>query len=178
MGIVGLGAIGLEVARLAAPLGLRILAIRRRVDQPRPVEVEAVWPPERLPDLLDASDVVLIAAPHTTTTKQLIDREAIGRMRQGALLINVARGKLIDEDAVAVALRSGRLGGAALDVFAKEPLDPGSALWDLPNVIVTPHTAGAMRDYWTPLVALFADNLRRFERGDPLRNVVDKAAGY
>src|SRR5581483_8523963 len=177
MGIVGLGAIGMEVARLAAPLGLRIAAIRRRVDQPRPAEADEVLPPERLNDLLSASDVVLIAAPHTPTTKQLIDGEAVARMRRGALLINVARGKLIDDEAVIAALRSGRLGGAALDVFPKEPLDAASPYWQLPNVIVTPHTAGSMRDYWTPLVALFADNLRRFERGEPLRNVVDKAAG-
>ena len=76
------------------------------------------------------------------------------------------------------ALRDGRLGGAALDVFTTEPLDPASPYWDLPNVIVTPHTAGAMRDYWTPLVALFSENLRRFDRGAPLLNVVDKVAGY
>ena len=92
--------------------------------------------------------------------------------------MNVARGKLVDDDAVIEALRDGRLGGAALDVFTEEPLDPSSPYWDLPNVIVTPHVSGALRDYWTPLVALFADNLRRFERGEPLLNVVDKIAGY
>jgi phosphoglycerate dehydrogenase-like enzyme len=92
--------------------------------------------------------------------------------------VNIARGKLIDDEAVIEALRDGRLGGAALDVFTQEPLGPSSPYWDLPNVIVTPHTAGAMQDYWTPLVALFADNLRRFDRGEPLLNVVDKVAGY
>ena len=85
---------------------------------------------------------------------------------------------MIDDEAVAAALRSGQLGGAALDVFTREPLDPGSPFWELPNVIVTPHMSGAMEDYWTPLVALFAENLRRFERGDELLNVVDKRAGY
>jgi len=99
-------------------------------------------------------------------------------MRPGALLVNVARGKLVDDDALVEALRDGRLGGAALDVFSEEPLDASSPYWDLPNVIVTPHTAGAMHDYWTPLVALFADNLQRFEKGEPLLNVVDKVAGY
>ncbi len=178
MGIVGLGAIGEEVARLSAPLGVRIVGIRRRVDAPRPPEVEAVLPPDRLHDLLASSDVVIVAAPHTPGTRQLIDRDAISRMRDGALLVNVARGKLVDDDALVDALKSGRLGGAALDVFTREPLDPSSPYWDLPNVIVTPHTAGAMQDYWTPLVALFSDNLRRFERGAPLRNVVDKASGY
>jgi phosphoglycerate dehydrogenase-like enzyme len=99
-------------------------------------------------------------------------------MKPGALLVNVARGKLVDDDALIEALRDGRLGGAALDVFSEEPLDPSSPYWDLPNVIVTPHTSGAMQDYWTPLVELFADNLRRFEKGEPLLNVVDKVAGY
>ena len=94
------------------------------------------------------------------------------------MLINIGRGKLVDDDAVVEALRDGRLGGAALDVFTREPLDPDSPYWDLPNVIVTPHMSGAMEDYWTPLVALFAENLRRFEKGQPLLNVVDKAAGY
>jgi phosphoglycerate dehydrogenase-like enzyme len=99
-------------------------------------------------------------------------------MKAQALLINIARGKLIDDAAVVAALREGRLGGAALDVFTREPLDAESPYWDLPNVIITPHTSGAMQDYWTPLVDLFSDNLQRFERGDPLLNVVDKVAGY
>ena len=90
--------------------------------------------------------------------------------------MNVARGKLVDDEALIEALREGRLGGAALDVFSDEPLDPASPYWDLPNVIVTPHTSGAMEDYWTPLVALFSENLRRFEKGEPLLNVVDKDA--
>ena len=97
-------------------------------------------------------------------------------MKRGAFLINVARGKLIDDEALVEALRDGRLGGAALDVFTTEPLDRASPYWDMPNVIVTPHTAGAMQDYWTPLVALFSENLRRFETGAPLLNVVDKGA--
>jgi phosphoglycerate dehydrogenase-like enzyme len=178
MGIVGLGAIGLEVAKIAAPFGLRITAIRRRGGEPAPDGVEAVWTPDRLPDLLSQSDVVVLAAPHTPATKRLIGRPQIERMKPGALLVNVARGKLVDDDALIDALRDGRLGGAALDVFSEEPLDPSSPYWDLPNVIVTPHTSGAMPDYWTPLVELFADNLRRFEKGEPLLNVVDKVAGY
>ena len=178
MGIVGLGAIGLEVAKIAAPFGFRVTAIRRRADEPRPECVEAVWPPDRLIDLLAQSDVVVLAAPHTPETKRLIGTVQLDRMKRGALLINVARGKLVDDKAVIEALRDGRLGGAALDVFSQEPLEPSSPYWDLPNVIVTPHSSGAMSDYWTPLVALFADNLRRFEKGEPLLNVVDKVAGY
>jgi len=178
LGIVGLGAIGTEVARLAVPLGLVVTALRRRIDQPRPEGVDAVWPPDRLPDLLAASDVVLLALPHTPDTRQLIGRREIAAMKRGAFLINVARGKLIDDAALIAALRSRQLGGAALDVFTKEPLEPESPYWDMPNVIVTPHTSGAMDDYWTPLVDLFSENLRRFEAGRPLLNVVDKGLGY
>jgi phosphoglycerate dehydrogenase-like enzyme len=178
MGIVGLGAIGLEVVKIAAPFGFRISAIRRRASEAPPEGVETVWTPDRLPDLLAQSDVVVLAAPHTPETKRLIRRAQLDQMKRGALLINVARGKLVDDEAVVEALRDGRLGGAALDVFSQEPLDASSAYWDLPNVIITPHTSGAMKDYWTPLVALFSDNLRRFEKGAPLLNVVDKVAGY
>jgi phosphoglycerate dehydrogenase-like enzyme len=178
MGIVGLGAIGVEIVKIAAPFGFRISAIRRRAGQIPPDGVEAVWTPDRLPDLLAQSDVVVLAAPHTPETKRLIGRAQIDRMKRGALLVNIARGKLVDDEALIEALTDGRLGGAALDVFSQEPLEPSSAYWDLPNVIITPHTSGAMKDYWTPLVALFADNLRRFEKGEPLLNVVDKVAGY
>ena len=178
MGIIGLGAIGGEVARIAAPFGFVVSAIRRRVDQPRPEGIEEVWPPDRLLDLLAASDVVVVAAPHTPETKRLIGRSEIAAMKHGAFLINVARGKLIDDAALVEALEDGRVGGAALDVFTTEPLDRESPYWDMPNVIVTPHTSGAMQDYWTPLVGLFAENLRRFESGRPLLNVVDKAVGY
>jgi len=178
LGIVGLGAIGVEIVKIAAPFGFRISAIRRRAGQRPPDGVEAVWTPDRLPDLLAQSDVVVLAAPHTPETKRLIGRAQIDRMKRGALLVNIARGKLVDDEALIEALRDGRLGGAALDVFSQEPLEPSSPYWDLPNVIITPHTSGAMKDYWTPLVALFADNLRRFEKGEPLLNVVDKVAGY
>jgi len=178
MGIVGLGSIGMEIVTLAAPFGIRVSAIRRRAQNPPPPGVDHVLSPEGLPDLLSRSDVVVLAVPHTPETKQLIGRAEIDRMKRGALLINIARGKLIDDTAVIEALGDGRLGGVALDVFAREPLEPASPYWDLPNVIITPHTSGAMQDYWTPLVALFSENLRRFERGESLLNVVDKVAGY
>ena len=178
MGILGLGAIGTEVATRASALGMRVSAIRRRPDSPVPAGVDTVWPPDRLVDVLAASDVIVLALPHTPGTKQLIGARELDAMKRGALLINVARGKLLDDEAVVAALQDGRLGGAALDVFSREPLDESSPYWDLPNVIITPHTAGAMQDYWTPLVSLFRDNLGRFERGEPLLNVVDKRFGY
>jgi phosphoglycerate dehydrogenase-like enzyme len=177
MAIVGFGSIGSAVAALAAPLGMRISAIRRRVAGAID-GVDEVLPPERLDEVLAKSDVIVLALPHTPDTKQIIGRRELDRIKRGALLVNIARGKLVDDAAVVDALKDGRLGGAALDVFTREPLDPASPYWDLPNVIVTPHTAGAMEDYWTPLVALFSDNLRRFERGEPLLNVVDKVVGY
>jgi phosphoglycerate dehydrogenase-like enzyme len=178
MGIVGLGAIGLELVKIAAPFGFRVSAIRRRAGQPRPDGVEDVWPLDRLPDLLAQSDVIVLAVPHTPDTKRLIGKRELDRVKRGALLVNIARGKLVDDDAVIAALVDGRLGGVALDVFSEEPLDPASPYWDLPNVIITPHTSGAMQDFWTPLVALFSENLRRFEKGEPLLNIVDKVAGY
>src|SRR5262249_13510493 len=130
------------------------------------------------PALLEKSDFVVLATAQTPATRQLINATALTHVKPGAFLINVGRGGLVDDDAVIEALRSGRLGGAALDVFTHEPLDSGSPYWDLPNVIVSPHISSAMEDYWTPLVRLFADNLRRFESGTPLINVVDKQAGY
>jgi phosphoglycerate dehydrogenase-like enzyme len=193
MGIVGLGSIGTEIVKLVAPFGIRVSGIRRRansvpsgtevapgteVASGTEVGVDEVLTPDSLPDLLSKSDVVVLAVPHTPDTKQLIGRAEIDRMKRGACLINIARGKLIDDAAVIDALRDGRLGGAALDVFTREPLEASSPYWDLPNVIITPHTSGAMHDYWTPLVALFSENLRRFEKDEPLLNAVDKIAGY
>jgi phosphoglycerate dehydrogenase-like enzyme len=178
--IVGLGSIGIEVARLAAPLGMRVAAIRKHVDRSLPddLRIDEVAAPDRLRDLLPATDVLVLCAALTPETRQLIDRQVLEAIKPGAFLINVGRGRLIDDDAVVEALQNGRLGGAAMDVFTREPLDPSSPYWDLPNVIVTPHMSGAMEDYWTPLVGLFAENLRRFESGRPLLNVVDKEAGY
>ena len=178
MGIVGLGAVGLEVARVAASFGLRVSAIRRRAGHPLPDGVEEVLTPDDLPALLAKTDVLVLCAPSTAQTRGLIGAREVAQMKRGALLVNVGRGRLIVDDAVAEGLRSGQLGGAALDVFAPEPLDPASPYWDLPNVIVTPHTSGAMEDYYTPLVALFSENLRRFEQNRPMLNLVDKTAGY
>jgi len=178
MGIVGLGAIGLELVKIAAPFGFRVTAIRRRAATPPPDGVDEIWAPDRLLDLLAQSDVVVLAAPHTPETRRLIGGRELDRIKRGALLVNIARGKLVDDAALVQALGDGRLGGAALDVFSEEPLPASSPYWDLPNVIITPHTSGAMQDYWTPLVALFAENLRRFEAGGDLLNVVDKVAGY
>lgn len=178
MGIVGLGSIGREVALLASAFGMHVAGTRRRTDQPLPPGVERALPPEQLHELLRWSDVVVVATPVTSATERIIDAVAIDAMKPHALLVNVGRGKLVDDQPLIAALEAGRIGGAALDVFTKEPLPSDSPYWDLPNVIVTPHVSSAEEDYWSAIVALFAENLRRFERGESLLNVVDKEAGY
>ena len=178
MGIVGLGSIGQEVARLAVALGMRVSGIQRNIKESMlPTDFE-IMVPEELPSLLASSDVVVLAAPLTPQTRGLIGAREVAAMKRGAFLVNIGRGQLVVDEAIVDGLKSGQLGGAALDVFPHEPLDAASPYWDLPNVIVTPHTSGAMQDYWTPLVRLFSQNLRRFERGEPLLNVVDKVSGY
>lgn len=178
MGVVGLGSIGTAVADRAAALGMDVVAVRRNVDAPRPAFVSAVHPPAELDAVLAESDVVVLTAPLTADTRGLIGGGQLRRMKRDAILVNVARGKLIHEGELAAELARGTIAGAALDVFEHEPLAPGNPLWDLPNVIVTPHTSGFRDNYWTLAVDLFASNIRRFERGEPLANVVDKAAGY
>ncbi len=178
MGIVGLGAIGTAVAERAAALGMDVVAVRRRVHAPRPACVSAVYPPSELATLLGLSDVVVLTAPLTDDTRGLIGAAELRQMRRDGVLINVARGKLVREEDLEAELSRGTIAGAALDVVEHEPLPPQSRLWDLPNVVITPHTSAFRDDYWTLAVDLFASNLRRFERGEALANVVDKDAGY
>jgi phosphoglycerate dehydrogenase-like enzyme len=178
MGIVGLGAVGSAVANAADAMGMRVAATRRRVRAPRPSSVDIIYDPSQLPELLATSDVVVLAAPHTDETRDLIGSREIRQMKRDAILINVARGRLVREADLALELSRGTIGGAALDVFDREPLAAESPLWDLPNVLITPHTSGFREDYWEAAVEMFADNLRRFEAGEPLLNMVDKQAGY
>jgi len=175
--VVGLGAIGAAAARRMALLGAHVTGVRRQLMQVTE-GVSDVAPAERLRELLPAADVVVIAAPHTRQTRGLIGAPELQSMSREAILVNVSRGQLVDEVALLDALRVGRIGGAALDVFNDEPLPPTSPFWTLPNVLVTPHTSGFRPDHWDAATALFADNLRRFEAGQPLMNVVDKQAGY
>ncbi len=188
VGIVGLGSIGRAVGALATAFGSRVIATRRRPeagdapgDEDRPLGalmLDRVLPPERLPELLAESDFVVLAAPLTGDTAGLFGEAAIAQLKPGAWVINIARGELIDERALARALRDGRLGGAVLDTFAEEPLPPGSPLYDLPNVILTPHTSWSSTRVMDRSVDLFCDNLRRYAAGEPLLNVVDPNAGY
>jgi len=176
--IVGLGSIGAETARLAAGFGVHVVGVRRRADAPAPDGVEAVVPPDRLLDELPSADIVVLAAPQTAATLHLIGERELARMKDDAILVNVSRGKLVDEQALLRALETGRLRGAALDVFEHEPLDPESPLWRRPDVLITPHVSGFHAGHWPRATELFADNLRRFVAGLPLTNVVDKEAGY
>jgi phosphoglycerate dehydrogenase-like enzyme len=191
VGIVGLGSIGRAVGALATAFGCRVIATRRRTDAgsgaatPDPenaslgeLMLDRVLGPEGLPELLSESDFVVLAAPLTPETEGMISAEALARMKPGSWLINVARGRLVDERALLRALDEGPIGGAILDTFVDEPLPPSSPFYDRPNVIVTPHTAWSSGRVLDRSVELFCDNLRRFAAGEPLLNVVDPGAGY
>ncbi len=175
--IVGLGAIGIEVARLAKALGMQVIAVNRtgRTDSPY---VDEVRTSRFLPDLLPVAQGVVLTLPLTDETRGMIDAAAISRMHTGAVLVDVGRGGVVDEPALVQALAQGRLAGAALDVFATEPLPPDSPLWELPNVLISPHTAGLSLRENERIVALFSDNLRRYLAGNELLNRVDPTRFY
>jgi phosphoglycerate dehydrogenase-like enzyme len=172
--IVGLGQIGAEIARLARELGLKVIGIRRsplKAGDP----VDELRPPAALPELLPQCDWLIIACPLTPGTRGLIDAAAIARLPRGARIINIARGEIVVESAMIAALESGRLAGAYLDVFETEPLPADSPLWDLPNVLVTPHNSSAATGNDERVLEIFLDNLARWHRGAPLVNEVDAA---
>jgi phosphoglycerate dehydrogenase-like enzyme len=177
LGIIGLGHVGRTVARLARPFGMRVLGVKRTPGAV-PVDVDAVYGTEQLPEVLAQSHYLVLSVPHTAETVGLIGASELARLPQGAVLINIARGSLVDEGALIEALRSGHLGGAALDVVAREPLAAESPLWDMQNVIVTPHSMSTAVDENERLTELFCENLRLYLDGKPLRNVVDKQRGY
>jgi phosphoglycerate dehydrogenase-like enzyme len=175
--ILGLGAIGTEVARLARAFGMRTLGVNRRGRSDSP-HVDEVHAPDRLDDLLGRADAVVVTMPLTAETRGMLDERAIARIRPGAILVNVGRGGVVDEAAMIQALRSGRLAGAALDVFATEPLPADNPLWDLPNVLISPHTAALSVREDERIVELFEENLRRYLRGEDLLNRVDTTLFY
>jgi phosphoglycerate dehydrogenase-like enzyme len=176
--VIGLGSIGSRVAALASGLGMHVTGMRRRLDQPAVPGVSAILGPEQLLEALAAADVVVLTVPRTHETKALIGRAELAAMKPTALLINVARGKLVDEAALVEALSTRMIGGAGLDAFQREPLPSDHPLWEMPNTLITPHTASFAGDYWEPVVDLFLENLARFKRGDALLNVVNKSLGY
>jgi D-2-hydroxyacid dehydrogenase (NADP+) len=178
LGVVGLGSIGAEIASLATAWDLRVVGVRRRPEAGGPPGVAEVLGIDGLPRLLAQSDIVVVAAPLTDDTRALLGADEIAAMKPGAVLVNIARGRLVDTTALIAALESGHLAGAALDVFDREPLPTDHPLWRAPNVLLTPHTSGFRAGHWDEVVDLFADNLRRYERGEPVRWAVDPALGY
>lgn len=178
VGVVGYGGIGRAVGRRAAALGMRVLALRRGVaGEPAPHAAEVLRPAE-LPRLLAESHAVVLALPETVETRGLIGARELASMREDAVLINVSRGGIVDEPALCAALREGRLRGAALDVFAREPLPPDSPLWTTANVLITPHAAALSPLFWERETDLILTNIRRYLAGEPLVNEVDPECGY
>jgi phosphoglycerate dehydrogenase-like enzyme len=178
LAVVGVGTIGSAIARRAAAFGMRVLGVRRRADGDAVPGIERIFPASKLDTVLGAADVLVIAAPLTPDTEALIGPAHLARMKKGSILVNVGRGRIVDHRALADALRSSHLAGAALDVFPQEPLPADDSLWALPNVIITPHTSGFRAGHWDDVIDLFSENLCRFEQGEPVTFRVEAFLGY
>jgi phosphoglycerate dehydrogenase-like enzyme len=175
--VYGMGSIGGEIARLASAIGMRVIGVRRQAASRAP-GIDRVVPTDQLAEVVGEADYLAIAAPLTSATRGAVSREVISRMKPTGWIMNIARGAIVDEPAMIEALRAKRIGGAALDVFATEPLPAESPLWTLENVIITPHNSGSSPRVGERTLALFAENLRRYKAGEPLINRVDYEAGY
>jgi len=178
--VFGLGAIGRETARVARALGMRAIGVKRSVEgeDPSAHQVDELYPPTAFRNLLPRAEFLVLVSPHTKETEGVMGSREFDLLPRGAVLINIGRGALVDEDALIGALQSGHLAGAALDVFATEPLPKDSPLWTMSNVLVSPHSASTSDRENGRLTALFCDNLRRFLDGQPLRNVLDVGKLY
>ena len=179
MGIVGLGGIGLGVAQRAHAMGMRVVGVDP-APKGTPDYVEKIWAPEGLHAMLGEADFVAICVPHTGETEHMIDAAAFEAMKSSAILVNIGRGKVVDLQALTAALEDGQVGGAGLDVFEQEPLPPDHPLWQMDNVIITPHLAGMSTYLYQEerRVELLVENVRRFLADEPLKNEVDKVRGY
>jgi len=194
IGVIGFGGIGREVSRRVASLGARVIAVKRKPARPgeanlKPLggggvlgsRIEMVWGESGLDAVYRESDAIVVCAPETPQTRGMVDASAFERMKPEAILVNVARGSLVDEGALIRALREGRIRGAGLDVYAQEPLAADHPLWTIPNVILTPHVSAVTRGFWQRQTDLIIRNLDRYLKGAPVEeweNVVDKVAGY
>jgi phosphoglycerate dehydrogenase-like enzyme len=178
--IIGLGSIGREVARAGRCLGMRAIGTKRTTNgvTPDALGVEALYAWTDLRPMLAEADFVIVSCPHTPQTEGLVGSAELAAMKQGAVLINIARGAIVDEPALIRALRAGHLGGAALDVTEHEPLPATSPLWEMPNVLICPHSGSNVDSENRELTLLFCDNLRRYLAGQPLRNVLDPVLLY
>lgn len=177
VGLIGLGSIGRAVAKNAIALAMRVIAAREHPEKGSE-GVDVVYGPAHINEIFRQADYVVLATPITAGTSALANAERIALMKPDACLINVGRGPLVDETALAEALRQKKIGAAALDVFPKEPLAPDSPLWDLPNLLITPHTAAQTDKIWERHYNLYSENLRRYLNGKPLLGLVDKQRGY
>jgi len=180
LAIISLGRTGREVARLARCFGMHVIGTKRTTEgiDPESLGVEELYPCNDLKPMLSQADFVILCIPHTSETVGLIGEDELKSMKRGAVLINIARGVIVDQPALIDALKSGHLGGAALDVATPEPLPADNPLWDMPKVIISPHSASAVDSENAKLTELFCDNLRRYLDGRPLRNVLDKNLLY
>jgi len=177
--VVGAGGIGTQVAIRMHALGARCIGIRRRLERGAPPGFDRVVALDELDNELPEADVVVLATPLTSSSKGLLTADRLNAMKQGSILVNVARGALVDEDALVDALRRGHLRGAVLDVFREEPLASGHPLWQLPSALLSPHISPVSPGrFWPRALDVFCDNWGRYVRGEPLRNLVDKHAGY
>jgi phosphoglycerate dehydrogenase-like enzyme len=178
LGLIGIGSIGLRVSQMASALGMRVIAVREHVEKGSPEGVEAVFSPTELDEVLRQSDYVVLAAPLIAATQGLINADRLATMKPDAYLINVGRGAQVDESALVDAIRARRIAGAALDVFEREPLPADSPLWNVANLLITPHTAGLTDKLWRRHYELFTNNLRHYVAKEPLEFVIDKQKGY
>ncbi|MBN1689598.1 MAG: D-2-hydroxyacid dehydrogenase [Dehalococcoidia bacterium] len=179
VGIVGLGNIGRQVARLSKSLGMRVLGVRRSEAKSKTTKyVDEIFPRRQLKKMLNDCDFVVLTVPLTAETENMIGEAELRSMKPTAYLINVSRGNVVNEDALVNALENNRIAGAGMDVFAVEPLPPGSRLWDLSNVMLSPHIAGGMECYAEQATDIFCENLRRYMNGQKLLRTVDKKKGY
>jgi D-2-hydroxyacid dehydrogenase (NADP+) len=177
LAVVGLGDIGQALAVRAKCLGMRVVGNRRRTNEAID-GIDQLYAPEDLHEMLAEADHVAITLPLTARTRNLFGPDEFKAMKSTAIIYNIGRGEIIDQDAMIEALRSGEIGGAGLDVTTPEPLDEVSPLWDLPNVFLTPHCSGATPHYWDRGIELLVENIRRFRADEPMLNVVDKQEGY
>lgn len=177
MGIVGLGGTGKALAIRAHAFGMHILAVDPE-DVEAPECVNACWKMDRFFDLLEVSDVVAVCAPLTLETEGMFNKDAFRCMQNHALLINVTRGKIVDEKSLMEALKQGQIGGVGLDVTPQEPLPENHPLWKMENALISPHVAGGSPNRQDRIVELFCKNLKRFLKGEPLLSLIDKKKGY
>ncbi len=191
VGILGYGSIGREVGRLGQAFGMRILATKRSAKEkkekgyfmlgrgdPEGGVVDQIFDPSQLREMLKECDFFIVAVPLTPETEKMVGREELKAMKGSAYLVNISRGRVVDEEALLEALKEGWIGGAGLDVFAQEPLPQESELWGLDNVLLSPHVSANTPHYQERFAELFCENLRRYLAGEELLNVVDKKRGY